>query len=364
MKNKCSIIIIVFLLNLCLVSSIVYAQEGYSEITEIFCRSLKEGNYSILYPYLSDDLRQAFNEEKFRIFRSQVFSSYGYLKGYTFIREEKINNFTRAYYVFVFEHANVTFMLVFEKSIDKETGYKYVLSGIWIKKVQAKSTNQGLLILPMIGGIIPIIICFFIIRKIEYKELLLGFALVLLILFVQSPIQQAPFIVLKIFSKKEILSRGYIFITFSSLWLGTIAGIFQETLKYFFSRNKPLKNAMFLGLGFGLGEAIIIPITTLISYIVGQSSLVLSLETSILSFLERFLVSFFHGGTTTYLAYGSKNNYGSRALLIVIVIHSVIDTLTAFYQFIHLPIIILILYLILASLDILFIRKSLKWMNE
>ncbi len=346
-------IIVGLLLYLALVP--VYAQEKYDEVAEAFYRALEEGNYSIVYPYFSHDLKNALTEEKFKIFRSQLFSGYGSLKDYYFVKEEKVESFTRAYYIFVFERANITFMLVFEK---RQPNNKYILSGVWIKSVQARSSNQGLLILPIIGSLLPLFLIYlFIRRKIKYKEFFQGIILVILILFAQSPIQQIPFLIFKVYSKDEILSKGILFTVLASIWFGAIAGILQESLKYIFSKGKPLENAMFIGLGFGVGEAITLSIISLSSYIMGHSALIFSLEMGILSFIERFLVSLFHGGTTTYFAYSFEKGYGLKTLIIFIIIHMFIDSLTIFYQFTSSITILAVAYLVLISLDVLLIKK-------
>ncbi|GEM_PF-602023 len=299
-------------------------------IAEAVFTSLRDGNYSVLKPYLDEDMVKAFSEEKFRVFREDLLSRYGRITGYKFIREDESGEFILNYYSFSFEKANITFKLVIRRINDE-----YKLSGLWIQEVNIISNGFPIfiaVILTALGGLLGLLIFYTIGFKIEGKELILGFLLVLIVIFIQPIIQQSLFLAFNIKSNIDILAKGAIFIVLSSIWLGFIAGFFQEGLKYIFCRGKNLGNALFIGVGFGLGEAVIIPIIQYIQLIMLGSLPETSLLNSILSMIERFLVTVFHAGTAITLAYSYSKGFGWKTLLALSITHGLIDAFAAYYQ--------------------------------
>ncbi len=126
------------------------------------------------------------------------------------------------------------------------------------------------------------------------------------------------------------MAKGITFTILSSLYLGFIAGIFQEGIRYPLARKRAIRVAAFIGLGFGLAEAVIIPVMSLFQ--AGAPLTALPFRWRFLSLLERFLVTIFHGCTTAIIAYAYKRNWGLKALAALMVGHGVIDTLAAYYQ--------------------------------
>ncbi|MEM2305856.1 MAG: DUF3887 domain-containing protein, partial [Candidatus Methanomethylicia archaeon] len=142
-------------------------------IAEAVFTSLRDGNYSVLKPYLDEDMVKAFSEEKFRVFREDLLSRYGRITGYKFIREDESGEFILNYYSFSFEKANITFKLVIRRINDE-----YKLSGLWIQEVNIISNGFPIfiaVILTALGGLLGLLIFYTIGFKIEGKELLLGF---------------------------------------------------------------------------------------------------------------------------------------------------------------------------------------------
>lgn len=298
------------------------AQQPYDEISKAVFESIKTGDYSILEPYLDEKMKEAFNEKAFNALREQMISKYGNLKSFEFVEEGKTGEFISGYYRFEFEKADVILKLVFSQ-VDGE----YKLSGLWIQKVVWKERGISLPLavgLPILGGILPLL-TFYIVgfKKIKGAELILGFFLGAITLFIQPIIQQAPFLALGIKSNADIIARGLSFTIITAIWLGFIAGFFQEGLKYVFVRNRNLKEALFVGIGFGLGEAILVP---LLHLTLGDLPPI-QLTQALLSSFERYIATLFHAGTTVILAYAYKNGFGRKALVILSVVHGVIDAL-------------------------------------
>ena len=297
------------------------AQQPYDEISKAVFESLKTGDYSILEPYLDEKMKEAFNEKIFNALREQMISKYGTLKSFEFVKEEKTGEFVLGYYRFEFEKAYVTLKLVFSQ-VDGE----YKLSGLWIQKVVWKERGISLPLavsLPVLGGILPLL-TFYVVgfKKIKGAELILGFFLVAITLFIQPMVQRAPFLALGIELNANIA------MTITAIWFGFIAGFFQEGLKYVFVRNRNLKEALFVGIGFGLGEAVLVP---LLHLTLGDLPPI-QLTQALLSFFERYIATLFHAGTTVILAYAYKKGFGREALIALSVVHGVIDAFAAYYK--------------------------------
>jgi|Deesub1362B_J571_1020462.scaffolds.fasta_scaffold00190_46 hypothetical protein len=324
---------IIPLIGILLISSLVISEKPYDEAAKATFESLKSGDYSILEPYLDREMKKAFTESYFEAFRDQLTSKYGDLKSYEFVKEGKKGEFILAYYRFKFEKADLTLRLVF-----REVNGQYKLSGLWIDAVNLKGKEKSIptpiaVAFPMLGGILAFLTFYALgFKKIGWAEIILGFFLVMITLFIQPIFQQLPFLAMGIKSNVDVVARGTEFIIFASIWLGFVAGFFQEGLKYFFSRNRSVKVALFIGLGFGVGEAIIIPLLSVLYSILGAPLSVSSISMSFLSMIERFSATLFHAGTTMVLAYAYKNGFGRKALLGLSIAHGIIDTFAAHYQ--------------------------------
>lgn len=359
MKMRKIIVLLVFLI---IGTSLVSAEKPYDKAAEATFEALKSGDYSILQPYLDDAMKVAFNEEKFRAFRDDLISKYGELKRYAFVKEGKSSGFILGYYTFEFEKANVTLRLVF-----REVNGEYLLSGIWIDEVNSKETGIPVgvaIFFPILGGFLALF-TFYILgfRKIGVAEIILGIILVAITLGIQPLIQNAPFLAVGIRSNSEIIAKGTIFVVFASIWLGFVAGFFQESLKYGLSKGKYLNEALFIGIGFGLGEAILVPALQAIQ-LATVGGVTPKLTTALVSMLERYLATLFHAGTTVVLAYSYKNGFGKKALLELSAIHGIIDTFAAYYQFRPSPVVLVITYALLLTVSLLLLRYGLPKVKE
>jgi hypothetical protein len=147
---------------------------------------------------------------------------------------------------------------------------------------------------------------------------------------IQPPLQQAPFLLSGIRSNEQLLELGREWVVVASLWLGFIAGFVQEILKYYSSRNKSLTESAYIGAGFGLGEAIVLPLLGIITLKAG-----LPLVTTPLLYLgliERILALLFHTSTTMAFSQYYKLGHGRASLLLMIMLHGIIDSLAVYYQ--------------------------------
>ncbi|MBO8174029.1 MAG: DUF3887 domain-containing protein [Thermococcus sp.] len=331
------------------------AQQPYDEVAKAVFESLKTGNYSILEPYLDEKMKEAFNEKVFNALRDQMISKYGNLESFEFLEEGKAGAFILGYYRFEFEKADVTLKLVFSQ-VDS----KYKLSGLWIQKVIWKEKGIPLPLavgLPILGGILALLTFYTAeFKKIKGAELILGFFLVAITLFIQPIIQQAPFLALGIKSNADIIAKGFSFTVITAIWLGFIAGFFQEGLKYAFVRNKTLKEALFVGIGFGLGEAVLVPLLQVVqSFTLGGLPPV-QLTQVLLSSFERYIATLFHGGITLILAYAYKNGFGRKALVALSIAHGFIDMFAAYYQLTNSQTSLIMTYSIIIVITLILLR--------
>ena len=354
--------IMLLLVFLIISTSIVSPERPYDKVAEATFEALKSGGYSILQPYLDDEMKSAFNEEKFNAFRGDLISKYGELKSYSFVKEGKVSGFILGYYNFEFERADVTLRLVF-----REVNGEYLLSGIWIDAVNSKEAGIPLgvaLFFPVLGGFLALL-TFYILgfRKIGVAEIVLGIILVAITLGIQPLIQNAPFLAVGIKSNSDIIAKGTAFVILTAIWLGFVAGFFQESLKYGLSKGKYLNEALFIGIGFGLGEAILVPALQAIQ-LSTLGGITPKLTTALVSMLERYLATLFHAGTTVVLAYSYKNGFGKKALLSLSIVHGIIDTFAAYYQFRASAIVLAIIYVLLLAVSLFLLRYGLPKVKE
>lgn len=266
--------------------------ENQREVSKKFFKTFELNDYSIIEPYLTDLMKTAFKEEAFKELRNNLVSSYGNLKSYKFIKEEEKGKYRNYYYDAVFEKKTVTFIIAMEDT---------KIAGIHLKFPFSFTS-----LYPLIGGIVGIIILLLILRKLIFSEFLLGIGLLIIVVIIQPLIQR-----LVTFKNPFILP----------LWIGFIAGVFQETLKYFFSRNKKRIDALYVGSGFGFGESLFIFLSALSAG-----------KLSILSLIERLLAFFFHTGTTPLFSYAEEKGWGVKSLILMIILHTIIDSFAAYWN--------------------------------
>jgi len=192
-----------------------------------------------------------------------------------------------------------------------------------------------LLPFPILGAVLAWTTVYFTgFRRQRWAEFLLGFAAFFIAMLVQNPVQQLPLLGIGIRSNADIVSRGTVFILAVSLWFGLVAGIVQEGVKYYLVREKKLREALFVGLGFGVTEAVIVTLATVIPLALNGTTLDVPLISAIVSLAERYFATLFHVGTAVFLAHAFRSSFGRRGLLYMIALHTVMDTGAAYLQLI------------------------------
>ncbi|WP_285519312.1 DUF3887 domain-containing protein [Thermococcus nautili] len=287
MLMKRLLAVLVFLLFLGYVSALT-PQEAMME-------AWKTGNYSLVEPYLSGDMRKAFTEKTFSTIREGMVKEYGPVKGYELEKTEEKGGYQIYYYRVIAEKGNYTVSVTVKDG--KVEGFHF-----------APKFNPEKALYPLLGGLLGLLLLWAYLRKFHAGELILGAVLILPVLVVQPPLQMLP---------------GYAGISnavLAVLWSGLIAGLVQEPLKYYFSRDKTLRRAVYIGAGFGLGEAIYV---ATISALFGGS---------LLGLFERTLALLFHASTTALFAYSYRNGWGGKALLAMVLVHWLTDSIAAYWH--------------------------------
>jgi len=161
-------------------------------------------------------------------------------------------------------------------------------------------------------------------RKFKGAEFILGVFIFFFAMLLQGLIQQGAFVLAGIKSNKDIIERGLMLV--ASLWVGLSAGFIQEGVKFALVRDKSKRQGGFVGLGFGIAEVFAVVINIAIINFKGLTPDVPFIM-GMLSLAERYLVVLFHVATTILLAGASV-----RTFLALTGIHTVVDTLAAYYQ--------------------------------
>ncbi|AAL81881.1 YhfC family intramembrane metalloprotease [Pyrococcus furiosus DSM 3638] len=203
-------------------------------------------------------------------------------------------------------------------------------------------------------------------RKVKAGEFILGAIIFPLSITLQNIVQQLPLLWVGI--RPDITSLGTSEIIAISIWMGLIAGIFQELFKYIFVRGKSAGYAFSVGLGFAISEVIFITALVTLSAKGGTPSQ--PFATNLLSLAERYLVVLFHVGTAIMLTQGTR-----KVLIEVIGLHALIDSMAAYYQLMSavyiktnkiymIPRILLLTEIVLAVITVIVLIASLPKISQ
>ncbi len=318
MSMKRTAILLFFTLLLVGYSAAVTPQEAMME-------ALKTGNYSLVEPYLSPTMEKAFSKDVFELTRNSLIRSHGEIRGYELTRSEKKGGYTIYYYRVMAERGNYTV------SVTVKDGK---VEGFHLASLPLRFSFP--IIYPIVGALLAFLLLWFYLRKLGIAEVIFGAVLLLIVLVVQPPLQALP---------KFLGANGT---AFTVLWSGLMAALVQEILKYFAARGKPLRKALYIGAGFGLGEGFYV---AAISLFMGT--------VSPLAALERFLALLFHSSTTVLFAYSYRNGWGKTALFAVVLTHWLIDSLAAYWQYSPSYLMLAVSYVVMATLAALILPKLL-----
>ncbi len=299
---------------------------------EAMMQALKTGNYSIVEPYLSPLMKAAFTRGEFRAIREGLIRGHGAITGYELLRVKTEGPYRVYYYRVIAEKGDYTVTVTVRDG--RVEGFH--LKGFSITLTPA-------VLYPLAGAIAALLLIWLYLKRFGAAEVLFGLAIFLIAIAVQSPLQSLP---------------AYLGVAGSLgtiLWGGFVAGLIQEGVKYYSARGKNLRDAIYIGSGFGLTEALYIGFLTLL---LGSASL--------LSALERFLALLFHSSTAGLFSYSHARGWGKRAFLLAFLVHWAADSMALYWQYTPSTWILVVTYTILgiASLPLLKLLPQAKAERE
>ncbi len=293
MRKSLPVFVLVTLIALLPLMNALTPQEAMME-------ALKTGNYSVVEPYLSPLMKKVLTKESFEAIRESIIEAHGEIKSYALVKREEKGPYVTYYYRVTASKGTYTVTVTVRDG---------KVEGFHLKGIPFKATPKALY--PLLGGLTAFLILWSYVRELGIAEVILGMALLFIILLIQPPVQSIPTFL------------GVSNVALLAIWTGFIAGLFQEVIKYYASRDKGLRKALYIGAGFGLGEAL---------YVSGISVLGGS-QVALLSALERFLALLFHSSTTVVFAYSYKRGRGREALLAMILVHWFVDSLAVYWHY-------------------------------
>ncbi len=193
--------------------------------------------------------------------------------------------------------------------------------------------------------VVASIIAYILMNKLLWRSerdwVFIGVGYMILALVLQYPTQQAPFIVLLLSHLRNIMELNELTlrviksnIYLVSIYMGSLAGVFQEVARYFAVKDKAMGASLYIGYGFALIDIAVALINIVIISII-PSSLNISTLTSInmvgvislVGLLLQPLVSFlFHPGASMILRGMQASGHGIRGLAVTVTTHAYMDS--------------------------------------
>lgn len=203
----------------------------------------------------------------------------------------------------------------------------------------------------IVSSLIILAIIYRMTGKMNYNAFLIGVGLLILTLVIQPPIQQIPVLLLGI----DLTHASVPVLAIAQLYMAIVSGFLQELLKLLGVRGKNIEYALWLGAGFGFGEAVLIALNQIASIVVGIG---FPPNMGLLSCYERFMVLLYHIFSATLLCYFYTRNMGVVIYIVMAIIHSLMNyqatLLLRIFGWIN-PVIIIVYSIITAIVIILYI---------
>ncbi|WP_297500389.1 DUF3887 domain-containing protein [Thermococcus sp.] len=238
-----------------------------SDFMNSFIEAVNTGNYSLIEPYMSSELKAQFTEGYFEQIREFTLKNYGKLIGYTYVKNETSGGFLRVEYRVEAEKGSFPVLLAYKNG---------QLVGIALG-IRARPNPTGML-LTMLGALI-VLALFWPFKRPEVADLILGAGIALVLAII------IPFYsITSLFLLTSLQARAFMVAFLSALTI--------EGLKFYFSRNR---NGLSIGLGIGIGQYVLLSVGTFVA-----TNFIMKLPVSFsggasYAFLEALLFTTFHG---------------------------------------------------------------------
>ena len=231
-----------------------------------FIEAFNTGNYSLIEPYMSEELKDQFTEDYFHQIRDFTLDNYGKLEGYALISNSTEGDLQKFEYTVHCEKGSFPVLLAYKND---------QLVGIALG-IKARPNPAGMLLM-MLGSLISLGALYYWRRRIETAEFVMGAGIAL-----------GLSVILPFYSIATLgMSR-----TAGILTTALLTAITIEGSKYYFSRNR---DGLSLGLGFGVGKYILLAIGTFVA-----TNFIMKLPVSFsgglaYAFLSALVFTAFHG---------------------------------------------------------------------
>ncbi|WP_297416608.1 DUF3887 domain-containing protein [Thermococcus sp.] len=244
-----------------------------------FIDAFNTGNYSLIEPYMSGELKSQFTEGYFHQIGEFTLSNYGKLRGYELISNSTEGELRKFEYRVYGDRGSFPVLLAYKNG---------KLVGIALG-IRAKPNPVGMLLM-MLGSLIPLGVFYYWRRRLETAEFVMGVGIAL-----------GLSVILPFYSIVTIgMSRAVGVLTTAFLTALTVEGS-----KYYFSHNR---DGLSLGLGFGVGKYVFLAIGTFVA-----ANFIMKLPVSfaggeLYTFLSALVFTAFHG-VSAMLYSGGKPSY-------------------------------------------------------
>jgi hypothetical protein len=230
--------LVIFLFMLIVLLPVLASQRSQGdEFMGKFIEAINTGNYSLIEPYMADELKAQFTDDYFQNLRELTLKNYGKLKGFTYEGNETRDDLLRLKYRVEAENGSFPVLLVYRNG---------ELVGLALG-VAPKPSPLGMLA-AMGGALIALIGLYLWKKRVNLPELALGSGLALALSII------LPFYSL---TGTLLLPRAVAIPVVSLLSALTI-----EAGKYYFAKNR---DGLSLGLGLGIGQFVLLGIGTFVA---------------------------------------------------------------------------------------------------
>ncbi|WP_297462525.1 DUF3887 domain-containing protein [Thermococcus sp.] len=240
-----------------------------------FVEAVDTGNYSLIEPYLGEELRDQFTEDYFNQVRAFILENYGKPLAFEPVSNSTSGDLVRYEYTVRCERGSFPVLLAYKNG---------QLVGIALG-VKARLNPAGML-LTMLGSLLSLGVLYLWRRKLEVADFILGAGIAL-----------GLGIILPFYSLITVGLSRITGVLLSSL----LIALTVEGSKYYFSRKR---DGFSLGLGFGVGKYVFLAIGTFVA-----TNFILKLPVSFsgglaYAFLSALIFTAFHGLTAMLYSAG------------------------------------------------------------
>ena len=245
-----------------------------------FIEAFNTGNYSLIEPYMSEELKSQFTEDYFHQIREFTLDNYGKLEGYELTSNSSEGDLQKFEYTVHCEKGSFPVLLAYKNG---------QLVGIALG-VKARPNPAGMLLM-MLGSLISLGALYYWKRRLEMAEFVMGAGIA--------------------------LGLGIIlpFYSIVTLGMGRTAGVLTTALltaltiegsKYYFSQNR---DGLSLGLGFGVGKYVLLAVGTFVT-----TNFIMKLPVSFsgglaYAFLSALIFTAFHGVSAMLYSRGRLSHF-------------------------------------------------------